>query len=136
MTYAQYTALGYGAVSQEAFPRYEAMAQQTVRKYTQNRISDADLHPPGGADEAQSRVAEMNRRGVCEIIDALYAHYNPSSDFAKARTPLAGFSNGKYSESYAAGDGKDRGVDARIRAFLSIYFTAEQLWRGHDAQRH
>jgi len=107
VTYCTYTAMGYSAVPKAEFARWSAMAEQTVRKYTFDRITDKD-------------ITRTNQRGVCEIIDLLYKDAQPGSQ------PVVSFSNSKYSETYAA----PPTLDERVRSFMGIYFTADQLWRG------
>lgn len=135
VTFNEYQALGYNAVTDaNDFSRYELPAEQVVRRYTQNRISDVDLHPPDSADAETKRVAELNQRGVCEMVDALYANENPSSDFAKKRTPIIGFSNAKYSETYAlrTQGSAETTLEQEQTAIMGMYFTDDQLWRGLD----
>ncbi|GHU57306.1 hypothetical protein AGMMS49975_22630 [Clostridia bacterium] len=113
LTYDDYTALGYFEVNAAYFPRYEAMAEQTVKRYTQNRITD-------------DNITETNKRGVCEIIEVLYYDANPEKQTAQ----VASFSNGRYSESYHLGAAKT--TDERVAGLISIYFTQAQLFRGID----
>ena len=109
VTYDEYTELGYKAVSDEDFERYETMAAQTVNLYTQNRVTVDSLD-------------EINKRGVCEIIDLMM-----ESTQTGGRT-VSGFSNSRYSESYSAEQSKS--VDTRVVDAISLYFTTDQTWRG------
>lgn len=132
VTQQEYTKLGYTAVPEVEFDRYEAMAETTVRKYTVNRISDDDLRPDNSDAEVQ-RVAEMNQRGVCEIMDMYYIGNNPNSDVAKAREIVTSFSNSKYSETYlgnARSDSESAAPDRMsIDDILTSCFTRDQMWR-------
>lgn len=134
ITYNDYQALGYSTVPGPEFPRYNVMAEALVRKLTQNRIEN--MNPPNDADDETKRVAEMNRYGVCEIIDTYYIGNNPKSDAAKARQVITGFTNDKYSESYLGEARSDAGMVAPERpdipSILDTYFTPDQLWRGVD----
>ena len=109
VTYDEYTALGYKAVSKADFDRYEAMAAQSVKLYTQDRVTAESLD-------------ETNKRGVCEIIDLMQ-----ESTQTGGRT-VSGFSNSRYSESYSAEQSKS--VDTRVVDAISLYFTTDQTWRG------
>ena len=105
--YVIYTSLGYSKVPETEFIRWSIMAEQTVRMYTQNRITDED-------------ITEINQRGVCEIIDMFYADAQPESQ------KVVSFSSGKYSETYL----QPETLDQQINKTMRIYFTADQLWRG------
>ena len=133
--YEEYVNLKYTAVSEEEFPRYQAIAEQEVRRYTQNRISCSQMNPPDTATEEVKRVAEMNRRGVCEIIDAAFAKNNPNSNFARKSTPVSSFSNSKYSETRAISTGanapnSEESYESAIGKIIAIFFTPNQRWRG------
>ncbi len=113
VTYEQYSELGYSAVPQESFTRWAIMAEQTVRKYTFNRITDEN-------------ITDMNRCGVCEIMDVLYDLRISQSP----GQPITSFSNQHYSESYASPTETQTAANNVIMGFMSTYFTQEQLYRG------
>jgi hypothetical protein len=112
LTYQQYTDLGYNAIPEAAFSRWEAHAEQLVRNYTNNSITDAT-------------VTEINQRGICEIMDALYKSDKVLLG-SEGGQPVTGFSNQKYSESYAAPKDVQALADNTIQRILQVYFTQEQ----------
>lgn len=134
ITRDDYTELGYKFVPADEFPRYNARAEALVRKVTQNRI--ATMTPPDDADAETARIMELNRRGVCELIDLMWLADNPRSEAAEARQVVTGFSNQEYSEQYL-GSNRGGGGSAVVSTeqlstsdVLSLYFTPGQLWRG------
>ena len=133
VTHEEYTRLGYDTVSEDKYPRYAVMADQTVRRYTQNRISVADMNPPTSAKKDVRYTAETNRRGVCELVDLFFLQNNPSSDAAVAKQPVASYSNRNYSENYAMPSydgGAVATIDQQVADVIATFFTAEQKWRG------
>lgn len=131
ITHTDYHGLGYRAVPEQEFTRYNMMAEATVRKLTQDRIGDMSS-PDDGSESA--RVAKMNRCGLCEIIDIYYCANNPRSEAAKERQIVTGYSNDGYSESYLGEARSDAGIAAPerlgIREIMSTYFTPDQIYRG------
>lgn len=109
VTFAEYTGFGYKSVDEGDFDRYELMAAQTVRLYTQDRVTPENIDA-------------TNKRGVCELVDLMQ-----EKDQMKG-VVLSSFSNGRYSES-SDGD-KSKSPDERAIDVLDLYFTPDQLWRG------
>ena len=125
ITHEDYTELGYAAVPKPQFPRYEARAELTVRKYTFDRVTDM---------AGESRLAEMNRRGMCELVELYYLADNPRSTEAQARQVITGFRNKDYSETYLGSDRGDQQTAApaqlTVADIIATYFTPEQRYRG------
>ena len=132
ITFEEYKELGYAVVPEAQFGRYQARAEQTVRRYTFERI--ASMKPPDGATEETRRICEMNRRGMCEIMDICFLGDNPQSEEAQARQVVTSFSNQKYRETYLGSDKGDTGVAAPeqmgVADVIEIFFTAAQRYRG------
>lgn len=133
VTFDEYMALGYSAVPIEQFTRWEMRAESVVRKHTFNRITSADLRPPDSANDETKRIATMNQMGVCELIDAFFAHSEQTKAvYGDAGAPISSFSNEGYSESYANSSSTDstQAINAKIGEIIGAYFTQEQLYRG------
>lgn len=109
LTYDEYTGLGYTSVPEAAFERYAAMAAQTAQKHTLGRLVPAGL-------------SDVNKRGLCELSELFYR--DATGGIAGA---ISGFSNGRYSESYAAPEAQTVGTLAA--EIIGLYFTPEQLCR-------
>lgn len=117
--YSEYKKLGHNIVPESEFERYEAKAEQTVRRYTFDRITDAN-------------ITVANKRGVCEIADEYYMDKNPQLD--NENKVLSSFSNEGYSEVYvqrkqASADVIKTTEDA-VYDLIKDFFTSEQLYRG------
>lgn len=131
VTYEEYKSLGYSAVSEDEFPRYEMQAEGIVRKHTLNRITDEGLRPDEEAAADVKRIALMNQHGVCNIIDTCYAQARSSVVLSsEADGVVKSFSNEGYSETYADATEVKKAFDNMINLYLREYFTAEQLYRG------
>lgn len=131
ITHDDYKALGYTVVPDSEFDRYNVRAEALVRKVTQNRI--ATMTPSEEADTDAARIVDLNRRGVCELIDLMWLADNPQSDAAAARQVVTSFSNQEYSERYLGSDRGDAAAASTgqngINDVLNLYFTPQQLWR-------
>lgn len=117
--YSDYILLGYSIVPENEFPRFQAMAEQIIRRHTSNRITD-------------DNITEMNKRGVCEIIDEYYIDKNPQVD--NENKVLASFTNEGYNEVYvprkqASADTIKTTKEAVVELIYD-FFTAEQWYRG------
>ena len=109
LTYDEYTGLGYTSVPEAAFERYATMAAQTAKKHTLGRLRPAGL-------------SDVNKRGLCELTELFYR--DATSGIVGA---VSGFSNGRYSESYAVPEAQ--AIDALAADIIGLYFTPEQLCR-------
>ena len=120
INHTDYKALGYTVVPEAQFPRFQARAEQAIRRYTQNRIVEM--------------TDAMNKRGVCELMDLFWLGDNPNSEEAKARQVVTSFTNQKYRETYLGSDRGDMKAAAPAQLteadVLNIYFTRDQVWRG------
>jgi hypothetical protein len=125
--YEEYKKLGFSAVAEADFPRYEMKAEAVVRRFTFDRITDEDLRAPGDADGEARRIAEMNKYGVCEIIDACHAADMGAREEGPA---VRSFSNNGYSETYEGAAERRLASDDIIAAYVNEYFTPEQRYRG------
>ncbi len=128
ITQEEYARLGYTAVPENTFSRYAVKAEAVVRKFTFDRISDEDLRPDETAKEPARRVAELNQRGVCEVMDVLYAQ--DQSVIGAAGAPIKSFTNEGYSETLDTAGWSAVEAHRKIRDIMCIYFSAEQLYRG------
>jgi hypothetical protein len=132
ITFEDYQQLKYSVVPEAEFDRYNARAEARVRRYTFDRI--VSMKPPDDAAEDVKRIAELNRRGVCEIIDICFLGDNPQSDEAQAKQVIVSFSNQAYSERYLGSDKGDAGVAAPeqmdVTDVINTYFTSAQRFRG------
>jgi len=135
ITFVDYEGLGYAVVPEAQFDRYEARAEQTVRKYTFDRIDNMDT--PDGATEDVKRIFTMNRRGVCELMDLYFMADNPQSEEAQKMQVITGFHNGDYSESYLGAQRSDAKSAApaqlSVTDVISLHFTVGQKYRGVGA---
>jgi len=127
ITFEDYKALGYDIAPEGRFERYTARAEAVVRKYTFARIEA--MHPPESATDEQKRIAELNRRGMCELTDLYYLADNPNGEKAREMQAVTSFSNGGYSET-RAGAGTNTEAQMGIAEIMSLFFTPEQLYRG------
>ncbi len=109
LTRSQYTELGHNAVPETEFMRWEIHAELIVKDYTNGSMSDAD-------------VTETNRRGVCEIMDALYTA-DKALLGSEGGQPVTGYKNDDYSESYANPKDLQALVSNAVEGFLRVYFT-------------
>ncbi|WP_066689073.1 head-tail connector protein [Christensenella intestinihominis] len=128
VTHEDYTELGYNVVPKETFIRYEAKAEAVVRKYTFDRITDESLHPEGTADAEERRIAEMNRRGICELAELFYLQ--GKSVTGESGAAIKSFSNEGYSETLDTSGHDEVTVQRKTVNIVRTYFTAEQLYRG------
>lgn len=128
ITLDDYKKYGYTAVPETEFKRYAYNAEVTIRKYTFDRISDADMRPDEQTDPEARRVAEMNQRGVCELVDAL--HKQEQETIGEAGAAIKSFSNEGYSETLDTSGQSASEVRRKIRDIMHLYFTSEQLYRG------
>jgi hypothetical protein len=126
--YGEYKALGFRAVGEADFPRYEMKAEGIVRRFTFDRIADANLRPPEAAGEEVKRTAEMNMRGVCEIIDACYARDRAAG--GTDGSAVKSFSNEGYSETYEDTENRNKATTELICTYIDEYFTPQQRYRG------
>ena len=119
VTIDDYKELGYTAVPDMQFARYQMRAEAAVRRYTQDRIRDP---------------TEQNKRGVCEVMDLYYLGDNPNSDEARAKLPIVSFKNQGYSETRLGSDRGDQKAatptQMTVADVMALYFTPEQLYRG------
>ena len=126
VTFAEYKNYGYMVVSETAYPRYQAMAESDVNTYCQGRVT-------------QEAMTELNKFGVCELVDRYFIGQNPQCDAAQERQVITSFSNGKYSETYMGSRASDEAslVPDRksIDSIIHTYFAPEQIWRGRDHAR-
>jgi hypothetical protein len=116
VTYDQYTAMGYYAIPEYDFPRWALKAEQTVRSNTFDRITDEN-------------ITELNRAGVCEIAETLYAVKRVLA-VNEAGQIVSSYTNHKYAESYVTPAEAQAAFDRLMADILDIYFTPEQLYRG------
>ena len=128
VTYNDYTELGYSIVPKEAFVRYAAKAEAIIRKYTFDRIADADLYPEESADAEKRRIAEMNRRGVCELAELFYLQ--DQRTIGESGAAIKSFSNEGYSETLDTSEHDEMAVQNKTVSIVRTYFTAAQLYRG------
>lgn len=128
ITREEYTGYGYSKVPKDDFARYAYNSEVIVRKYTFNRISDADLRPDASADSDIKRTAEMNQRGVCEIVDVLYAQ--DQITVGESGAAIKSFSNEGYSETLDTSRNNASETNRKIRDIMVAYFTAKQRYRG------
>ena len=128
ITWEEYTKYKYSAVPETEFERYAYNAETVVRKYTFDRISDADLHPDEIADAEVKRIAEMNQSGVCELVDVL--HKQEQETVGDAGAAIKSFSNEGYSETLDTSGQSAEVVQGKIQSIMRSYFTSEQLFRG------
>lgn len=128
ITLEEYKNYGYSTVPETEFKRYAYNAETTVRKYTFDRISDADLRPDESADAEVKRIAEMNQRGVCELVDVLYNQEQVT--IGEAGAAIKSFSNEGYSETLDTSGQSAGEVRRKIRDIMYSFFTSEQLYRG------
>jgi len=128
VTYEEYRGLGYGAVEEEEYARFEAMAESAVRRFTFGRIRDGGMRPGPDADAGEKSRAEMNQRGVCELTELYHERKNCAT--GEAGTAIQGFSNEGYSETYAGPAEADEAFGARAAGIINAYFTPEQRYRG------
>lgn len=95
------------------------MAEQTVRRYTSDGISD-------------NTITAANKRGVCEIADEYYMDKNPQID--NENKIVSSFNNAGYSETYVqrkqASADTIKTAEDTVYELIHTYFTAEQLYRG------
>ena len=115
INYEHYHELGYDAVPEKVFGRYLAKAEACVGRYTQGRIVSME----GGG------VAELNRRGVCELVELYFLADHPHSELARGKRTLLGFRNRDYEERYEGG-----ADEFGINDVMELYFTPDQRWRG------
>lgn len=135
LTYEDYTDLGYGAVSAIEFPRYAAMAENSIRRIIQNRPFIRETDAPDSYNlNDPDHWAEQNRRGICELINIKYAEQEPNGDYAKSKRTINSWSNAKYSENYGSPryePTNSQGATADpVMEITGMYFTPDQLWRG------
>ena len=119
ITYDEYKGFGYNTVDEAAFPRFAYFAEGIVRKYTSGRVT-------------KENITDTNKRGVCEIIDILFARPKATGAANENGEAIAGFSNSKYSESYVTGEqahATAKAADVESVRILELFFTANQLWR-------
>lgn len=128
VTYEEYKELGYIAAREENFTRYEAQAEAIVRCFTFDRISDADLHPDESAGEEEKRIAQMNKHGVCQLIDACIST-QPGVE-GSADAPVKSFTNEGYSETYESTAERQSAFKSLVLTCINSFFTAEQRYRG------
>ena len=132
ITFEDYQALHYNAVPEAQFDRYNARAEQTVRRYTQQRI--ATMQPPDDATDDDVRIMKMNRRGMCELIDLYFLGDNPNSDAAKDKVPVVSFKNQNYSETRLGSDRGDQKAatpnQMTVADVMNLFFAPSQTWRG------
>lgn len=128
IAYEDYTKLGYNAVPKETFTRYAAKAEAVIRKYTFDRITDADLHPEESADAEKRRIAEMNQRGLCELAELFYLRAQHVT--GESGAAIKSFSNEGYSETLDTSEHDEMTVQNKMASIVFAYFTAEQLYRG------
>ncbi len=128
ITQEDYTRLGYTAVPEAVFTRYAAKAEAVVRKLTFDRISGENLRPGADAGEYARRTAELNRRGVCEVMDVLYAQDQLA--IGEAGAPIKSFTNEGYSETLDTAGWSAAEAHRKIRDIMCMYFSAGQLYRG------
>lgn len=139
ITFDDYKQLGYTVVPEEQFRRFQAKAEMVVRRRTQNRIASMKVPEPEVGDSTRrwadiARIAEMNQRGMCELIDLYFLADNPQSEAAKARQVITGFTNQGYGESYMGEARTDVGLVAPERFtvddIIANFFTPDQRWLG------
>lgn len=128
VTKEEYAALGYFSVLNEAFARYEAKAEAIVRRCTFDRISDADMRPGEEAEYEVKRIAEMNQRGVCELMDVFYAQ--DQDVIGESGAAIKSFSNEGYSETLDSSKCDETAVRQKVLSIVCAYFTPEQRYRG------
>lgn len=124
----EYNFYGYTAIPDNAFDKYAYNAEAIIRKNTFNRISDSDLRPDESADKEAKRIAEMNQRGVCEIMEALYAQDQVT--IGEAGAAIKSVTNEGYSETLDTSRNGVTETRRKIRDALYTYFTPTQLYRG------
>jgi len=130
ITFGDYTKLGYTAVPEDSFARFEMMASSKVRKHTFGRITFEELHREDLSEEDRI-VAEMNMRGICEITELLYNLNNPA--VGETGAPIKSFSNEGYSETLTDKNDKSflDSANSKINGIMSSYFLYDQLYRGN-----
>ena len=137
IAYEDYTKLGYNAVPKETFTRYAAKAEAVIRKYTFDRITDADLHPEESVwlvlafstmNAEKRRIAEMNQRGLCELAELFYLQAQHVT--GESGAAIKSFSNEGYSETLDTSEHDEMTVQNKMASIVFAYFTAEQLYRG------
>lgn len=117
--YPDYVSLGYSLIPENEFPRYQARAEQIVRRRTSDGLTEDD-------------ITEANKRGLCEIADEYYIEKNPQID--NENKVLSSFSNEGYSETYVqrkqASADTIKTTEDTVNDLTNTWFTAEQLYRG------
>ena len=128
IVYEDYTKLGYNAAPKEAFARFAAKAEAVVRKYTFDRITDADMHPEESADAEKRRIAEMNQRGLCELAELFYLQDQRVT--GESGAAIKSFSNEGYSETLDTAEHDEATIQHKAVNIVLTYYTATQLYRG------
>ena len=128
ITKEEYAGYGYSVVPETEFTRYAFKAEVTVREYTFDRINDADLRPDTEAGSEVKRIAEMNQRGVCEVLDVLYKQ--DQVVIGELGAPIKSVTNEGVSETLDTSGQDASEVRRKIRDIMHIFFTSEQLFRG------
>lgn len=131
VNYSQYTGLGYDAISETAFPRWEAKAENEARRRILNKASPFILSVDESSDYNENNPtywAEQNQRGICEIADAFYLLDKALSD-GEPGPAVKSFSNQNYSESYASQIETQKSSSIAIDGLFLANFTRAQLSR-------
>jgi len=128
LKYEEYQELGYTKVPDEVFEQYEADAEALVRGFTFNRITDDDMRPSEDADAEAQRIAVMNRRGMCRLIDLYYSQSHEV--IGEKGGVIKSFTNEGYTETLDTAAKDEKLVQEKAKRIIFTYFTPEQLYRG------